>query len=221
MIEEAWNTRLVEAEQQGKMLFAGRLCRLVEYTVHENALHLTLGPTDYRELLGTNLSHPELLHTLGPAYLSNALAVHAVVSGTDEKIIIFKRSPLVAEYPNYYDVCGGHVEPDFDWVENKPDPFGAITREIREEMGISSEEIQNIVCLGLVRNTKTLKLDLIFSVLTSQPSSSFLNTPLGEEHVDIELIDDNEASITQFLHERHGSIAPAGEACLTLLLSTK
>ncbi len=215
-IEEAWNTRQVDAQQRGRILYPGRLCRLIDCRIQDDNLHLTLGATDFRELVGTNLSHPEWFRNLGPTYLSNALGVHAVVSSSDSKLLIYKRSSLVAEYPNFYDVCGGHVEPDFDFVKGKPDPFAAIVREIQEELSVAPDEIEKIVCLGLVRNTKTFKPDLIFSIRTNRTSSAFLETPLDDEHVEIRAIEDDVESINRFLEEYSGRIAPAGEACLIL-----
>lgn len=216
IIEDIWHRRLTEAQRRGKMLYPGRLCRLVDFGVRRDVLHLTLGPTGFRDLIGTNLAGPQWLRALGAAYLSNALGVHATVISADGRIAIFRRSSRVADYPNFYDVCGGHVEPDFDCVGGVPDPFRAIVREIHEEMSIAPGEITSIRCLGIARNTTTLKPDLIFSVCTSLPSSTLLRAPLDDEHAQIELIDDDIEPINAFIAQRRTSLAPAGAACLSL-----
>jgi hypothetical protein len=148
--------------------------------------------------------------------MSNALGVHAAVVSSDGKLIVYKRSALVAECPGCYDVCGGHVEPEFDCFEGIPDPFHSIRREIGEEMGIQSEELVSVVCLGLAQNTSTFKPDLIFAVQARQASSTLLGKPLSDEHANVQALDNNETSIQRFLRRHATTIAPAGRAALVL-----
>lgn len=216
LIEEAWAVRAREAQRLGKMLYPGKLCRLIGFSASAERLNLELGATDFRELVGTNLGHPEWLRSLGPTYLSNALGVHAAVGSSDGKLIMYRRSALVAECPGCFDACGGHVEPDFDCPDGIPDPFSSIAREIQEEMGIGPTEIVSVTCLGLARATATFKPDLIFSVRTNRPSSSLLRGPLSEEHAAVKAIGDDESSVRRFLQRYGKTMAPAGRATLLL-----
>ncbi|MER3487126.1 MAG: hypothetical protein C4345_15245, partial [Chloroflexota bacterium] len=60
LIDRAWREAQRAAHAAGQELFAGPLCRLLAWHTHGDALVLDLGPTDYREFVGTNLRHPEL-----------------------------------------------------------------------------------------------------------------------------------------------------------------
>lgn len=214
LIESAWRNCL--ARESGKGLFPGPLCRLLDYSAAEDTLKLELGPTDYRELIGTNVCHPEIAERFGHDYLSNALAVHAVVATVDRRLLVFKRSSDVGEYPEAYDVCGGHIDPEIDAVRSVPSPYKALRRELREEIGLADDETERIVCCGLVRNTATLKPDLIFDVWTKLTWSEFEHRDLNEEHRSVHCIPDSTTGIVRFLADHIENMAPAGVAALEL-----
>ena len=75
-------------------------------------LTLELGLTDYRAMVGTNLS-PRFGELLGrdPRLLSNALGNGAVVETSDGCVMLLLRSPQMLEAPNTYVFPGGHPEP--------------------------------------------------------------------------------------------------------------
>ena len=217
LIEAAWRERLVRAKPES--LFPGPLCRLDRYLVSDGRLVLELGPTDYREMIGTNVCHPEIASRLGHDYLSNALAVHAAVTTTDERVLVFQRSWEVGEYPGAYDVFGGHLDPDADLVGGVPSPYATLRRELQEEIGLSETDIIRVVCHGLVRNVRTLKPDLIFDVWTRRSWAEFQRIRLDEEHRGIYSVLNRPRDIARFIKDHAEGIAPAGVAALELHLT--
>lgn len=67
------------------------------------------------------------------------LVAALIVQG--ERILLGKRSPERAFWPNVWDVFGGHIEPD-------EQPEQALVRELQEELGIS---LKQWVELGILR----------------------------------------------------------------------
>ena len=63
LIEEAW----AQAQSRGGLLFPGPLYRLAAYDELDHRLLLTVGPTDYREYLGTNRRRHDVEREIGRA----------------------------------------------------------------------------------------------------------------------------------------------------------
>ncbi len=216
LIAQAWRRKQRQVQARGGRLFPGPLCRLVGYRVQDGALWLSLGPTDYRDLVGTNLSHPELWRSLGFQCFSNALAVHASVTTADHLLLIYRRSTSLADHPGYYDVCGGHLDPVLDQRDSVPDPYAAMLRELREETGIPPDRVRSAICRGLVRSRLAFKPDLVFDVATSLSSAELSSLPLDEEHAGLTFLPDQPDAIARFLRDHPTGLAPAGNACLQL-----
>ena len=72
-------------------------------------MQLELGLTDYRAMVGTNLS-PRFGQLLGqdPRLLANALGNGAVVETSDGCVMLLLRSPEMLEAPNTFVFPGGH-----------------------------------------------------------------------------------------------------------------
>lgn len=175
-IEETWSAKFRDALEKGKILFAGPQYRLSKYEIlADGRMKLALGPTDYREFIGTNAeagkdsvwleelySRGKTRYNDGNAFFSNALAICSVVITADEKIIIGLRSDKVAEYPRCWHTIGGHPDPKPFLPARKIDLFKAMEEEIEEELLVDKEEISSIRLSGLAENVHTLKPELVF-----------------------------------------------------------
>ena len=174
-IEKVWSEKFREALEEGKNLFAGPQYRLSSYSIlDDERVFLSLGATDYREFMGTNVEagkDPDYRDELmergernyddPEAYFSNTLAICSVIETSDGKIITGLRSDDVAEYPRCWHTVGGHPNPAH-YQPTKADLFDAMEREITGELGVDSGEIGNMRMIGLVRNRRTLKPELLF-----------------------------------------------------------
>src|SRR5207247_4109154 len=93
-----------------------------------------LGETGYKEYVTTRV--PEFAQGRKREELGNALSVCSVVETRDGYILLDKRQG-VDVYVGRYHVIGGFFERDLDTTRsNQPDPFGAMSRVIREAIGI-------------------------------------------------------------------------------------
>jgi hypothetical protein len=206
LIEAAWRP----LEKQGRVSRA--LCRLVDYHQGSGYLNLIFGRTEFKELVGTNLTHPELMQTHGVDYLSNATGVCSVVVTTDSKLAVQVRSASTFPFPGLYHVCGGNLEIDQHEGGHCP-PFDGMRRELDEEFAIESGQILDMRCIGLARDKKTLKPELLFATYVAVTGSTILNVQ-SDEHREIVLLPASGLEFDRFLRGNHRRFVPVGLACL-------
>jgi 8-oxo-dGTP pyrophosphatase MutT (NUDIX family) len=212
LISASWASATLEAAALGRDLFAGAMTRLLGWRVNGDALTLELGPTDFREFVGTNLRHPELAERFGRDALANPLGVSVAVLTSDGQLVVQRRSEQVFEYPGFFHVCGGNVEPIDVAGPSAPGVFAAVRRELEEELGIGSEKIARLTCLGLAENRETVKPDLLFVAEVTLPAAAFHATR-NEEFSTLVFIE-GEAALTTCLIEDRQRFTPPGMACL-------
>jgi len=132
-MDTLWEEKLVIARKRGVPLFDAPLFRLIGAKSQDDGrLQVVLGNTSYKEYVTTRV--PEFFQGRSREELGNALSVCAVVETSDGSILLDKREG-VDVYVGRYHVIGGFFERDLDMGE-RPDPFGAICREIRDSLRI-------------------------------------------------------------------------------------
>jgi len=215
LIERSWVVAQAEAARHGRDLFPGRMTRLIRWSAETSSLHLDLGPTDYRAFVGTNLRHPELAGRFGTDALANPLGLSVAVITADNQILLQKRSEHVFEFPGFFHVGGGNVEP-IDVAS--PDATGIIAsihRELDEELAISAHQITRTLCLGLAENAMFRKPDLLIATWVSL-SADVLASRTNAEYSELVFLADD-SSLSEFLIANAHTISPAGIACLLAL----
>jgi len=182
-IEKVWADKFKKAIEKGNSLFACPQYRLSSHNeLASGQIELELGPTDYRELTGTNVEagkNPDYMEELIQrglkkysdkyAYFSNTLGICSVVKTSDKKIILGLRSDTVGEYPRCWHTIGGHPNP-MHYQPTKADLFDSMVREITGELGVDPDEIKNLRLIGIARNNRTKKPELLFQ---SKVSANF------------------------------------------------
>lgn len=213
LIAEAWDERSRLATERGQILFPGPMCRFTGWSIQDGTLLLAFGRTDYRELVGTNILHPEIAARFGDDYLSNGTGVCTVVETSDGVLIAHRRSGRVFEYPGLIDVCGGALEPIEDGDGLIVDPFESIAREIEEELAIPRAAIAEITCLGVARDGRTLKPEVLMRTRLSIPAE---RVPALDdvEHLTRFMVPNEPASLAEWLAMHWDEITPASLACL-------
>lgn len=214
-IARAWEERLAIAAERGQQLWPGPMCRLTDWTTANGELRLQFGLTDYREFVGTNVAHPELAELFGVAALSNGCGVCGLVRTADGMLVLQHRSEQVFEFPGLVAPCGGAIEPVETPAGLIADPVAAIRREIEEELGITSEAVGDIVCLGLGHTTETLKPELAFLIGTTHTWSQ-LQGRRHEEHQSLIALVDTPEEVARALQDDWARYAPPGLLALTL-----
>lgn len=214
-IASAWESAQRAAALHGRHLFSGSMTRLMGWSAGPTALHLDLGPTDYRTFVGTNLLHPEIAERYSTNALANPLGISIAVITSDNQIVLQKRSQYVFELPGYYHVGGGNVEPIDVAGPNAPGIAETVRRELDEELAIKPDQIANLICLGLAENANVHKPDLLVASHITL-SSTEIATRQNSEYSELVFIA-GEPILTSFLTENAQQTSPAGIACLLAL----
>lgn len=219
-----WEEKLAIARERGVPLFDAPLFRLVsvETSGQEQSegpqgpplLRLVLGDTSYKEYVTTRV--PEFFRGRAREELGNALSVCSVVETSDGYILLDRRQG-VDVYVGRYHVIGGFFERDRDSTAARPDPFGAICREIREETGIELWDIREQYCLGVVYDVATPHAELCFLTrLHIALEEAFERRPEEDEIKQLESLFVTEASLRDFIVKQHGDISATGEPNLLM-----
>jgi hypothetical protein len=177
-IQSAWKLKL----QQYPTLFNASKFRLgyVEISSNFNSLHFGIGLTDYARFLGTNRNLDEnvieQLKLEGKdrfddefALFASPLGNAALIFTTDGLIPMFQRSFLTSEFAGWWDIPGGHPEPDrvFGTQKRKTDMDErssthvveneivkelcfSVRDEIRAELNLQFEHIGQPLLIGIV-----------------------------------------------------------------------
>jgi 8-oxo-dGTP pyrophosphatase MutT (NUDIX family) len=171
-VESSWNPAALQqpADMQREVqeywarlpkenIFNGQLARLDHWSRLSKGCKFELSPTDYRTLLYSNSHVEHICKTWGSAYLSRALGISAVLLSSDDYILFMKRSTNVGEYPECYDVFGGHI--DVPSNGTGPNVFESMAQELEEEAGLDrADYILKLV--GLIESTPNRKPELVF-----------------------------------------------------------
>lgn len=162
--------------------------RLRSATAMDGEVRLALGPTNYFDYLATNHDGPlnRALVAKGredhgdpDVYLSNAIGNVAVVTTTDGKVVMLRRSNSVPTFAGYLDLPGGHPEPENvnqrldEGVALNAELYGSILDEIDEEIGIRRCEVLGLDLIGIVRSFGDgRKPEMLFHVSTGLDSAA-------------------------------------------------
>jgi 8-oxo-dGTP pyrophosphatase MutT (NUDIX family) len=219
-MDSLWQQKLAIARKKGFPLFDAPLFRLITTESRlDGILHLVLGNTSYKEYVTTRV--PEFAHgrtrqgrdKSGP--YSNALAVCSVVETSDGYILLDKRQG-VDVYNGRYHVIGGFFERELD-MTTRPDPFQAMRREIREETGIQSADIQEQYCLGVVYDVATPHGEICFLTRLNIPLAEVQKrTPEENEIKQLLFLAVTPESLRDFVLKHHGNISATGEPNLLM-----
>ncbi len=119
-------------------------------------------------------------------------------------------------YVGRYHVIGGFFERNLD-TTTRPDPFRAICREIREETGIQSNDIQEQYCLGVVYDLTTPHGEICFLTrLKITLAEVYRRTPEENEIKQLQSLYVTQESLKDFLLANHSNISATGEPNLLM-----
>lgn len=221
VLEDRWTRAVGEAEGEGRILFNGKLFRLLRYEVRPSMFNLLLGETDYRELIGT-------AHAFGKGLCraeetSQGMALSTTLLTKDGFLLLGRRSGKVWAGRGCLHVCAGHPEPErqlsVEAILSGENPFyRAMEREITEETGVTPARIGSMVCRGLIRSRADCKPELIFETSLKLSRAELLRQ-VGkagdrEEHDEFFTIPSDGSSLSDFLQQRHEEFTAPGLAAL-------
>lgn len=218
-VDAIWSRELDRSRTQDVILYDGPLCRLDAFNITGSRLTLHLSRTSFKEFLGTNLTRADIQHRYGSSAMANPLGVSAGVATSDGFLVLARRSRHVIHHGGRIHTLGGILEPPRE-AGVVPDPFAAVRKELLAEMNLSAEQIQDVLCLGLVRERKIAQPELVFDVtarieahdLTKQTATA----PEAVEHANLVMLADYPASTTSFLEKHLEELTPVATAWLLL-----
>ena len=106
------------------------------------------------------MTHPEFAGKFGSNVMGNPIGVSPALITSDRYLLLGRRTSAVAYYPNRIHPFSGSLEP------KDADPFAAVARELREELGLESSEISSIRCIGIAEDANLVQPELIFFAQT-------------------------------------------------------
>jgi 8-oxo-dGTP pyrophosphatase MutT (NUDIX family) len=217
-IERTWSEKVDDAKLRGANLYNGELGRLVGAATDGERLLVVVGRTTYREFVGTNLYHAELGEEHDLTHLANPLGTSAIVITRDGFVVMGRRNDRVGYHAGYLHTFGGTLEASDARGDGGYDVFGAVRREIREELGVEDDEIADVVCTGLVRDRLMHQPELVFDARLTITRSELMGRFDGEkdeEHTRLESCGDHPEAIVPFL-ESSEPVAPVAMGAMML-----
>jgi len=195
LIESNWDKELQCAHENNKLLFNGPIYRLENYEKRGPLLIVYVSHTNFKELMGTNFAHPELAEVYGTSYLSNAIALCTFLETSDGKFIFVKRSHNVYMGEGLWHLIAGQFSIEND--EAHPlTAFEILFKELFEEGSLAESDIEQCLCLGLIRDAVYFKPELVFYTKTFLNSTEVVkkieSAHDGFEHDEIKVIPENE-----------------------------
>jgi hypothetical protein len=161
-LEAEIETYWAEAQQRpGVRLIDLPMCRLESFQAGRE-LQLSLSLTNYKTFVGTHYGGPQIAQRYGRESLAYAMGMSAVVESADGYFLLGRRNATVAHYANRVHTFAGTLEP-----QEAGDVFGAIARELDEELHLSVRELSRLVCLGLIEDATLRQPELVFEAVST------------------------------------------------------
>ncbi len=218
-IEESWHRSLAECRERGAVLFNGKLVRWIGHRVADDALHVDVGPTNYRDFVGTNLHNRHRIAELGRERFSNPIGTTATIISNDGYLLYGRRSHRVAYHSGHLHTFGGALEEADLRPDGSIDVFAAVHRELGEELALTPEHIVGTVCVGLIHDHEIWQPELLFEARVRQTRDELLgrldHADAHQEHSAIEAVPDEPDALLPFIHQA-APVAPVaiGAICL-------
>jgi len=160
-IEHVWT---VMAQKPGVHLFDGRMCRLESFSAEGGELQLLLSETSYKNFAGTNMHNPQFGQQYGEVAMANPLGISVALISADGFLVMGRRNERVAYYPGRIHPFAGALEP-----EDGLDVFGAVKRELAEELNLDGSKLAGMKCLGMAEDRGLVQPELICYAQVGRP----------------------------------------------------
>jgi 8-oxo-dGTP pyrophosphatase MutT (NUDIX family) len=167
IIEEAWPEWLARCERNGTICFNGQLLRYLRHRADNGQLTIEVGPTDFAAFIATNYLNHMRINEFGLENCSNPVGSSVLLITADEQLVMGRRSHRVACHAGCVHAVGGGLEAGEVRENGQLDVFESIKREMREELRIDDEQIEEIVSLGLVTDRVVYQPELVFEARIS------------------------------------------------------
>jgi len=219
LVEETWARIQHESTKIGINLFNGTLLKYLRHSTFHNRLSIDVTITDYANYIGTNYFNSHRGDEFGWEQYSNPLGVSANIVTSDGWLVYGRRGERVFTHRKYVHAFGGGLELNDVHVDGTVDAFAGIEREIMEELNLGHEDIEELICIGLVKAEPTKQPEIIFDSHVKCTKDALLartgSAAFKSEHESIESCRNNHESLADFLVSANPIASVAiGAACL-------
>ena len=201
--------RLLTRKEASPALFNGeaRHLHMIQEKTDGSVLDLALGPITYAVY---DICRKEFIEEFGWEVedLPIGVGMSATVITSDSKIIMHKRSQAV-DFPGITALPGGILD------ENNP--FNHVRKELWEELGIESDEIEKLLLLGIsYRREQRLANELNFFSRISISSAEIMRRQpnVQENEGEVFFLDCDPETVHAFIREKHEEMLPGQVFCL-------
>lgn len=225
LIAVEWERQTALARQTGRLLFNGGLLRYVRHSVEcgrsgePTTFELTVGPTCYRDFVGTNLYNHHRLNEIGWERFANPVGTTATLISSDGLICYGRRSSRVAYHAAHVHTFGGALEEQDRGADGGVDPFASLCRELREELDLRRDDLAGLCCVGLIRDKEICQPELLFEARLRMTAADLRerweHAESRDEHEDVVTLPDAPDAIVPFI-KTCGPIAPVAVGALFL-----
>lgn len=226
LITAEWDVQCTEAVRHDRHLFNGTMLRYLSHTVTPDApgrpgrFALTVGLTNYRDFIGTNLFNHRRLGEYGWDCFANPIGTTATIRTAEGLICYGRRSMKVGYHGGHVHTFGGALEPVDQHGDGRIDPFESVAREIHEELGIFRDELRDLTCVGMLRDREIYQPELLFEATVpmtfDEIRARWRDATARDEHIELVACRCAPDAIVPFLTES-GPIAPVAIGALCLL----
>lgn len=223
LIAVEWDRRIAEAKAADRLLFNGEMLRYVDHTVVDGGpvtqFRMTVGPTCYRDFVGTNLYNSHRLAEFGWQRFSNPVGTTATLISRDGLICYGRRSQRVAFHAGHVHTFGGALEAADRSADGGVDPFASVSRELCEELGLERGELCDLECVGLIRDRQINQPEMLFEARLALSAAElrrrWQSAEARDEHDDLVTLADEPEAIVPFINTC-GLIAPVAVGALLI-----
>lgn len=228
-----WTRQTERAAREDRILFNGDLFRYVAHVVRpftaasiagfgkedDGLFELTVGPTCYRDFVGTNLFNRHRAAEWGLHRFANPVGTTTTILTADGLICYGRRSRRVAYHAGHVHTFGGALEAEDRDDSGAIDAFGAVARELHEELGLRRGDLRDFLCVGLIRDREIHQPELLFEAQVDRTAAQLRVLWEGcearDEHDDLVTLPNDPDSVVPFIHQC-GPIAPVAIGALML-----
>ena len=208
-IEREW----VRVSRGSSWIFDLPLYRLLSATGDASCLVLWAGKTSYKEYLCTNVAKPYWAIDNPDLKMANPLAISIVAVTADSRIIVQRRSELVAKYPGRLHITpSGHIHPPHSLEE-------AVYDELFGEIAVRPDEVAGeMVATGLIVNKEDTKPELTARIHLTISFDEILarSAHEGWEYREIIPYAWEGNTVGGLLTDRNDELVPPGHAAILL-----
>lgn len=109
-------------------------------------------------------------------FMPNVPAACALIITADNNILLTKRNPQrVGTYRESWHLPAGYMDNSDKNKSGELNPFVTVRREIQEEVGLTEEQIDDLVCLGVARDENCGNNEFLFVARTGLRSDEIVD----------------------------------------------